>query len=146
MGARSSGRPRRAATPFGRYAGDILASNLAPTPGSERHGPTAIIQSYCTCDFERLPNGVPLDLKLMPSSVRGEAGLEVLVGLLKTFVALGGWYIQPDVVDSDMLRDAQAHPERYPNLAVRVSGWSARFTTLSKEWQDMVIQRTAHEL
>jgi formate C-acetyltransferase len=138
--------PQRAATPFGRHAGDILASNLAPTPGSERHGPTAIIQSYCACDFERLPNGVPLDLKLMPASVRGEAGLEVLVGLLKTFVALGGWYIQPDVVDSDMLRDAQAHPERYPNLAVRVSGWSARFTTLSVEWQDMVIQRTAHQL
>jgi pyruvate-formate lyase len=138
--------PRRAATPFGRHAGDILSSNLAPTPGSERHGPTAIIKSYCKCDFERLPNGVPLDLKLMPSSVRGEAGLEVMVGLLKTFVALGGWYIQPDVVDSDTLRDAQAHPERYPNLAVRVSGWSARFTTLSKEWQDMVIQRTEHRL
>lgn len=69
-----------------------------------------------------------------------------MLGLLKTFVALGGWYIQPDVVDSDLLRDAQAHPERYPNLAVRVSGWSARFATLSKEWQDMVIQRTAHEL
>jgi formate C-acetyltransferase len=138
--------PQRAATPFGRHAGDILSSNLAPTPGSERHGPTAIIQSYCGCDFERLPNGVPLDLKLMPSSVRGEAGVEALVGLLKTFVALGGWYIQPDVVDTDLLRDAQVHPERYPNLAVRVSGWSARFTTLSVEWQDMVIQRTAHEL
>jgi formate C-acetyltransferase len=138
--------PQRAATPFGRYAGDILSSNLAPTPGSERHGPTAIVKSYCACDFERLPNGVPLDLKLMPSGVRGTAGLDVMVGLLKTFVRLGGWYIQPDVVDSEVLRDAQAHPERYPNLAVRVSGWSARFTTLSREWQDMVIQRTTHEL
>ena len=76
----------------------------------------------------------------------GLGRMDKMLGLLKTFVALGGWYIQPDVVDSDLLRDAQAHPERYPNLAVRVSGWSARFATLSKEWQDMVIQRTAHEL
>ena len=76
--------PRRAATPYGRHAGDILASNLAPTPGSERHGPTAIIQSYCACDFERLPNGVRLDLKLMAASVRGEAGLEVLAADIQT--------------------------------------------------------------
>ena len=139
-------RGQRAATPYGRHAGDILSSNLAPTPGSERHGPTAVIRSYCGCDFERLPNGVPLDLKLLPEVVRGERGVQTLVALLQTFVALGGWYIQPDVVDSELLRDAQAYPERYPNLTVRVSGWSARFTTLSREWQDMVIQRTAHQL
>ena len=89
---------------------------------------------------------MPLDLKLLPEIVRGERGLGTLVALLKTFVSLGGWYIQPDVIDSELLRDAQAHPERYPNLTVRVSGWSARFTTLSREWQDMVIQRTAHRL
>jgi formate C-acetyltransferase len=47
-----------------------------------------------------------------------------------------------DVVDSATLIDAQMHPEKYPNLPVRVAGWSARFTTLCKEWQDMVIQRT----
>jgi formate C-acetyltransferase len=82
----------------------------------------------------------------LPDVVRGERGLQTLVALLKSFVALGGWYIQPDVVDSQVLRDAQLHPERYPNLTVRVSGWSARFTTLSREWQDMVIQRTAHRL
>ena len=104
------------------------------------------VRSYAKFDYERLPNGVPLDLKLYPTSVSGEAGLEVLISLLKTFVALGGWYLQPDVMDSDTLRDAQRHPERYPNLTVRVSGWSARFATLSKEWQDMVIQRTAHRL
>jgi formate C-acetyltransferase len=139
-------RQRRAATPFGRRAGDILSSNLAPTPGSERYGPTAVIRSYTKFDFRRLPNGVPLDLKLLPSSVRGLDGIETIVAMLKTFVRLGGWYIQPDMVDSEQLRDAQRHPERYPNLTVRVSGWSARFATLSKEWQDMVIQRTAHEI
>ena len=139
-------RHQRAATPFGRHAGDILSSNLAPTPGSERYGPTAVIKSYTKLDFERLPNGVALDLKLLPSSVRGETGIAAMVALLKTFVSLGGWYLQMDVMDDEMLRDAQQHPERYPNLTVRISGWSARFATLGKEWQDMVIQRTAHQI
>ena len=135
----------RTATPFGRNAGDILSSNLSPMPGSEHGGPTAVIKSYAKQDFERLPNGVPLDMKLLPTTLRGEVGQEALVTPLKTFVSLGGWYIQPDVVDSDLLRDAQQHPERYPNLTVRISGWSARFATLRKEYQDMVIQRTAHQ-
>jgi formate C-acetyltransferase len=139
-------RHLRAATPFGRKAGDILSSNLSPTPGSERYGPTAVIRSYAKPNFERLPNGVPLDLKLLPANLRGPAGIETIVALIKTFIDLGGWYLQLDMVDSEQLRDAQRHPERYPNLTVRVSGWSARFSTLGKEWQDMVIQRTAHEI
>ena len=50
--------------------------------------------------------------------------------------------MQIDVVDNDLLRKAQEHPEDYPNLSVRISGWSARFATLSKEWQDLIIART----
>ena len=135
-------RDGRAATAFGRRRRDLLATNLAPTPGTDRHGPTAVIKSFCSLDFEKLPNGVPLDLKIHPSSLKDEIGVALLVALMRTFVELGGVYLQIDVVDSDLLRDAQKHPERYPNLSVRISGWSARFATLSKEWQDMVIQRT----
>ena len=65
-----------------------------------------------------------------------------MVALLRTFVDLGGWFMHTDVVDSAMLVDAQQHPEKYPNLSVRIAGWSARFATLTKDWQDMVIQRT----
>jgi len=132
----------RAATAFGRHQGDILATNLAPTPGSDARGPTAVIRSFCRMDFEKLPNGVPLELKVLPDAVKGEAGLLVLTSLLRTFIALGGFYLHIDVVDTELLRDAQRHPDRYPNLCVRVSGWSARFATLGRPWQDMIIQRT----
>ncbi len=139
-------RKNRLATAFGRMAGDILAPNLSPTPGTDRNGPTAAIKSFCAFDFSKLTNGVPFDLKLTPSCLDGEAGLDSLAALLKTFVTLGGWYLQINVVDSRILREAQLHPENHLNLAVRISGWSARFVTLSREWQDMIIQRTEHVL
>jgi formate C-acetyltransferase len=93
-------------------------------------------------DFEKLPNGTPLELKLLPSSFRGREGEDMIVTLMRTFVDLGGIYLHVDVVDSDLLREAQKHPDAYPNLVVRISGWSARFATLGKEWQDMIIART----
>ena len=93
-------------------------------------------------DFTRACSGATLELKILPSSVKGENGVKALVGLMKTFREKGGFYMHVDVVDTATLVDAQRHPEKYPNLPVRVSGWSARFTTLCKEWQDMVIQRT----
>lgn len=135
-------RGERAATAFGRHAHDILAGNLEPTPGTDKSGPTAVVRSYCSFNFERLPNGVPLTMRMSPSSVAGENGLNALVALLKTFVKLGGWYLQLDVIDAATLRQAQKNPELYPNLTVRISGWSARFATLTEEWQEMVIQRT----
>jgi formate C-acetyltransferase len=132
----------RAATASGRRKGAILAANFSPSPGTDTRGPTAVIRSHCAVDFGRLPCGTVLDLKILPDTLRGEAGLTALVGLMRTFVQLGGVFMQTDVVDDALLRDAQAHPENYPNLSVRVSGWSARFATLSKEWQDMIIART----
>ena len=134
--------PRRAATPSGALAGTYLASNCSPTPGTDLHGPTAVLRSYCKLDFERTPNGATLELKVHPESVKGEKGIAAMVALMRTFVALGGWYLHVDVMDSALLADAQAHPEKYPNLSVRIAGWSARFATLNKEWQDMIIERT----
>jgi len=139
-------REHRTATAHGFRQDDILATNFSPTPGTDRKGPTAAIRSYCKMDFERLPNGGTLELRIHPSCMKGEQGLDSLVALLKSFIELGGFYLNVDVVDSEMLRDAQRHPERYPNLAVRISGWSARFHTLCKEWQDMIIQRTEQML
>lgn len=134
--------PSRSACPDGHRAGAILATNCSPSPGTDREGPTCVVKSFCKLDFTRTPNGATLELKLHPTTVQGEDGLEAMVSLLRTFVELGGFYLQVDVVDSAMLIDAQQHPEKYPNLSVRISGWSARFATLSKEWQDMIIQRT----
>ena len=135
-------RQHRLATFFGSRKGEILASNLSPTPGTDRHGPTSVVKSFCAMDFTRLPNGGPLDLKISPSSVKGEKGLDALVALMRTFLDMGGVFLHIDVVDSAVLRDAQKNPEKYPNLSVRISGWSARFATLNEDWQEMIIQRT----
>jgi len=132
----------RLATADGHRKGEYLASNLSPTPGADRKGPSAAIRSYCSLDLERLPNGGTLELKILPQSVQGETGVRALVGLMRTFVELGGFFLHVDVVDTGMLRDAQRHPEKYPDLSVRIAGWSARFATLEKSWQDMVIERT----
>ncbi len=132
----------RAATASGQKRGAILAANFSASPGTDKRGPTAVIRSHCSMDFSRLPCGTALDIKILPATVEGEAGLQAMVALLRTFVQLGGIFMQLDVVDDALLRDAQLHPENYPNLSVRISGWSARFATLAKEWQEMIIART----
>lgn len=135
-------RAHRKATADGHRTGEILATNCSPSPGTDTKGPTAAINSYCKMDFTRLPNIGTLELKLLPASVKGQDGANAMVGLMRSFVRLGGCFLHIDVVDSALLLDAQRHPEKYPNLSVRIAGWSARFATLNKDWQDMVIQRT----
>jgi formate C-acetyltransferase len=134
--------PSRSATASGAMAGTYLASNCSPSPGTDLHGPTAVLRSYCKLDFERSPSGATLELKVHPETVKGEKGVSAMVALMRAFVHLGGWYLHVDVMDSALLADAQAHPDKYPNLSVRIAGWSARFATLSKPWQDMLIERT----
>lgn len=142
FGGESNWRHTRKASAEGSRIGDILATNCSPSPSSDKKGPTSALNSYCKLDFTRTPNGATLELKALPASVKGENGLTALVALMKTFRSKHGFYLNIDVVDTATLIDAQMHPERYPNLPVRVAGWSARFTTLCKDWQDMIIQRT----
>lgn len=131
--------PNRLATPSGKHAHAVLAPNLSPTPGTDSAGATAVIRSYCKADLAQMGTGAALDLKLLPSAVSGEEGIEALVALIRGFVALGGFFMQPDVVDAAVLRAARENPEEYSTLSVRVSGWNARFITLDKQWQDMLI-------
>ena len=135
---------KRLASPHGRRAGEILAANCSPTPNTDRAGITAIIKSYCRADHTKLATGAALDIRLLPSLVAGEDGLEALVSLMRGFVALGGFFMQPDVADAAILREAQDRPEEYQTLSVRVSGWNARFVTLNREWQNMVIAQNEH--
>ncbi len=134
-------RAHREATAHGFRKGDILATNFSPTPGTDKEDPLAMIRSYCAVDFTRLPNGATLEIRLAPSSVNDEAGVAALANLLRAFISLGGFYLNVDVIDPAMLRDAQKHPEKYPNLAVRIAGWCARFHTLDENWQEMIIRR-----
>ncbi len=134
----------RLASPHGRRVGEVLAANCSPTPDTEYEGATAVIRSYCKADLTKLATGAALDIRLLPSSVDGDNGLEALISLLRGFVALGGFFMQPDIADASVLREAQLHPENYRTLSVRVSGWNARFVTLDREWQDMVIKQNEH--
>ena len=136
--------PHRLAAPAGARKGAILAGNTSPTPGTDTEGATAVIKSYCKADLSEMVTGAALDLKILPETLAGENGIEVLKSLILGFVKLGGYFMQIDTVDAETLKRAQANPQDYKTLSVRVSGWNARFITLTKEWQDMVIQRTEH--
>jgi formate C-acetyltransferase len=133
--------PFRNATAYGKRAGEYLAPNLSPTPGTDFAGITAVGKSYCKIDFTRTPNGCPLDPTLDSAFRRNPRRVELLAALLKSFIELEGWYLQVDVLDPAVLRQAQKEPDRFPNLAVRISGWSARFASLAPEWQELVINR-----
>ncbi len=134
--------PCRTATPSGFRKGEILAGNTSPTPGTDVEGVTAEIRSYCRPDLRKQVSGCALDVRLHPSAVSGEDGVLAIMGLMRGFVSLGGFFMQLDSVDAALLRDAQENPERYKSLSVRVSGWNARFITLDKKWQQMIIERT----
>jgi len=138
--------PQRMATAFGAKKGEILSGNSSPTPGTDASGATAIIRSFCKADMTLQTTGAALDIKLYPSSVEGEKGAEAIGALIRGFFALGGYFMQIDVMDAQTLREAQEKPEAHKTLSVRVSGWNARFVTLDKEWQDMVIERTAQNI
>ncbi|MBE6356407.1 MAG: hypothetical protein E7058_04755 [Lentisphaerae bacterium] len=136
----------RMATAFGKHAHEFLAPNLSPTPGTDKSPLTALLNSYCRMDFSCTPNGCPLDVRLCAGIRKVSGAADVLAQLLRTFVEKGGLYLQIDVVDPDILRAAKKDPDRFPNLVVRISGWSARFASLDEKWQDMIINRTSLEM
>ena len=138
--------PHRMATPNGKRAHEILSGNFSPLPGSDKEGATAIIRSYCKADLSRTVSGAALDIKLLPASVNGESGINTLVSLIEGFLELGGHFMQLDIADTALLLEAQKHPEDYQTLSVRISGWNARFVTLNKEWQDMIIAQTGSNM
>ena len=132
----------RHATAFGCRRGDILSGNASPTPGTDAEGLTAVIRSHTRADLVRQTSGAALDLRIAGSALDGEKGIAALVGLIEAFVRLGGFFVQIDTVSAETLRAAAENPEMYKTLSVRVSGWNARFVTLNREWQEMVINRT----
>lgn len=138
--------PFRLAAPEGSRKGQILAGNASPTPGTDSQGATAVIRSYTRGELSEMTTGTALDLRLYPKCLEGETGVAALEALIRGFVSLGGYFVQIDAVSPETLRAAREHPEQYKTLSVRVSGWNARFVTLTKEWQDMVIQRAEHTL
>lgn len=134
---------RVGATADGRKRGVSLSENQSPSYGMDVEGVTACLRSISKLPLHRTPGG-GTNLKLHPSAVEGEEGLEALSSLLKTYFALGGQHLQLNVLDSAMLRKAQQHPAEYRTLSVRVVGYSAYFVTLTKQVQDDIIRRTEY--
>jgi formate C-acetyltransferase len=132
------------ALPDGKKAHESLSPGIGATSGQDKNGVTALIDSVTKLDSTLTPNGAVLDVTLHPSAVEGEEGLDAFVALIKTFFARDGYALQFNIFDTETLRDAQHHPEKYASLQIRVTGWSVYFTTLSKDEQDQFIIRNTH--
>lgn len=127
------------ATPDGRKARSPFSKNLNAAFGQDRNGVTAMMLSACKLDVVHMPIGAPVDFMLHTSATQGEEGLTAMVELLRAFLRLGGYALQGNVLNAEMLKDAQKHPELYKNLQVRVSGWNWNFVDMAKEYQDAFI-------
>ena len=135
------------ATPDGRFNGEQLADGgLSPMVGRDTHGPTAVLKSVSKLDNYLNTNGSLLNVKFSPSTLEGERGLSKFADFLTAFMKLKIQHIQFNVISAEVLREAQANPDKFKGLVVRVAGYSAFFVELSKEIQEDIIRRTEHSL
>ena len=133
------------ATPDGRYAGFPLGDGSGPCQGREMKGPTASILSSTKWTHYEFIGGVAVNLKFSKSSL-GKDSLNVMQALIKTYMLRGGFELQINVTDRDLLIKAQQNPEDYKDLLVRIGGYSDYFTRLSREMQQEIILRTEHHI
>ncbi|MBI4530668.1 MAG: hypothetical protein HY709_04025 [Candidatus Latescibacteria bacterium] len=129
------------ASPDGRLSGEPVSSNFSPALGRDLEGIPGAILSYAMMHHSSLPAGGPLDLRLARRLVDGEEGTARMAALLRSFVETGGAMMTLTVADTEELRAAQREPERYQSLRVRMGGWCAYFTMLSREQQEHHIRR-----
>ena len=134
------------ATPDGRRKGEEMSKNLSPTMGADTEGVTALVGTLASASVLDLPGDYPLDVMMHPSACAGQAGLEAMKAVVRTFHANGGSVVQFTVFSAEELRDAQAHPEKYEDLQVRVCGWNVRWNDLCRAEQDKYIQRAENIL
>ena len=132
------------ATPDGRHAYEPVSEGVSPVQGADTHGPTAVIKSVAKMDQVRA-GGTLLNQKFSPSLLEGELGIDNLAHLVRSYFKLDGHHVQMNVVTAETLRAAQANPEKYRDLIVRVAGYSDYFCDLGKTLQDEIIARTEHK-
>lgn len=129
------------ASPNGRLAHKPVSEGISPAKGADTNGPTAVVMSSSKMDHLRT-GGTLLNQKFTPSVVAGENGLNQMANLVRTYFRLDGHHIQFNVIDKQTLLNAQANPDDYKDLIVRVAGYSDHFRNLSKALQDEIIERT----
>ncbi|MCI1930778.1 MAG: formate C-acetyltransferase/glycerol dehydratase family glycyl radical enzyme [Clostridia bacterium] len=132
------------ATPCGRKNGDPSSEGVSPYVGTDKSTPLAAMKSTAKVNQEIHSGGTLLNLRLNPDLVATKRGQANLGSMIQTLFSLGGFHVQFNCISSKVLRDAQAHPENYKDLLVRVAGYSTQFVNLSKSMQDAIIARTEH--
>jgi formate C-acetyltransferase len=129
------------ATPDGRKAYTPLADANSPAQGRDQHGPTAIFNSSACFDHSKIMDGIALNIKIHPASVRTDEGVGKLRDMTKAYFDKGGMEVQYNIVSGDTLRAAQADPDEYKDLVVRIAGFSAYFVDMAPELQNDIISR-----
>jgi formate C-acetyltransferase len=131
------------ATPDGRKAGEPIAEGVSAMHGTDSSGPTGLLRSVSKLRLDLASNGALLNMKFLPAFFNSPAALDKFVLLLRGFCRLQIPHVQFNVVSAETLRRAQAQPEAYRSLVVRVAGYSAYFTELDHDLQNEIIARTA---
>lgn len=132
------------ATPDGRRSGEPSSEGVSPYVGTDRSTPLAAMRSAAKLNQEMHAGGTLLNLRLNPELVATKRGQANLGAMIQTLFALGGFHVQFNCVSSELLREAQRHPEEHKDLLVRVAGYSTQFVNLSCSMQNAIIARTEH--
>ncbi len=134
------------ATPDGRKTGEPIADASSPAQGRDVNGPTSVFTSSTTFDHSRFMDGMALNLKIHPSALVANDGIDKLEDVTKAYFEQGGMEVQYNIVDAATLRKAQADPDKYHNLVVRIAGFSAYFVDMTPAMQEDIISRAEHAL
>lgn len=134
------------ASPDGRRSGEPFAANYSPSMFAKIDSPLDIIRDFTEPDLSDVINGGPLTLEFDSRVFATEESSEKVAQLVRYFIMRGGHQLQLNAVSRDALLDAQAHPEKYSRLIVRIWGWSAYFVELDREFQDHVIRRQEYKM
>lgn len=129
------------ATADGRKSGEPYSSSFSPSLDVKPDGLLSVISSFTKYDMTNIINGGPLTVEVHDTVFRNDIGIKKTAALVKSFIDMGGHQLQINSVNRDTLLDAQKHPEKYPNLIVRVWGWSGYFNELDVKYQNHIIRR-----
>ncbi|MHA1329300.1 MAG: glycine radical domain-containing protein, partial [Promethearchaeota archaeon] len=133
-------------TADGRKALQPISNSLSPVNNVEKNGITAVLNSIAKLDYDLATNGVAVNVRFHPQNLESEEGIEKLYHLIKGYFQKGGMQIQPNVVSTKTLKDAQAHPDKYPDLIVKVGGYNATFVDLGTPIQNDIIDRLENQI